>query len=190
MKFGLIAVLVCIGTVLVGIAATHPHELRPHRWLKIILSLPIVVLIASEFYQLSQIGGYFAVFGFAILAFIWKSPLAHLGMLGVHRLIYGDMNRHTGVQPDFFGPKALRKHGDIKEAIQLTERELEKDPLNYEGLLLLSELYQEGHHSGQALRPLTKLLNEAKLSREQREAVQSRQQRIEELRLVAELNVK
>jgi hypothetical protein len=189
MNFGVIAVLVSIGTVLAGIAATHPHELRPHRWLKIVLSLPIVLLITSEFYQLSQIGGYFAIWGFAILAFIWKSPMAHLGSLCVHRLIYGDMNRPTGVQPDFFGPKALRKHGDIKEAIHLCEQELAKEPLSYEGLLLLSELLLEDGKPERALKALESLGN-APLSDAQRKEVCARRDRIEQKRLVAELNAR
>jgi len=190
MSFGPTAVIVCLATIVAGLGATHPEELRPHRWLKIVLSLPIMVLITAQFYQLDQIGGYFAIWGFAILAFIWKSPLAHFGSLCVHRLIYGNMNQPTGVQPDFFGPKALRKHGDIKEALGLCKQELDKDPLNYEGLLLLSELCLESCDSVAALAPLKKLLNHGSLSSEQREAVRARQETIQESILVAELNSK
>jgi hypothetical protein len=190
MSFGAVAVVVCVVTVLLGILATHPLELREHRWLKIALSLPIVVLIASVFDQITVVGGYFAMFGIGVLGFIWKSPIAHLYAAGFCRLIYGDMNRNTGIRPNFHGPKALRSHGDLDDAIALTLAELEKDPHNYEGLLLLSELYEQSQGDRAAIPPLHSLLQKARLTNEQRAFIRARIEKLNERLIVAELNAR
>src|SRR5688500_13810505 len=141
MSFGAIAIIACLVTTVLGIAATHPHELREHRWLKIILSFPPVLIISSAGYATSAANAYFAAFSFAILAFIWKSPLAHFFSLVFMRMLTGDLNRPTGIRAEFGAAKSLHKHGDIDDAFLHTRRELEKDPFSYEGLLLLAQLH-------------------------------------------------
>lgn len=189
MSFGLTATLVSIVTILLGLAATRDLELRPFRWLKIALTLPIVLYLTFVFRnELERVTGYFAIFSFAILAVIWKSSMAHFGSLAVGRLIYGDMTRPTGIQADFSGPKALRKHGDLAEAIALAQQELEKEPHSYEGLLLLADLYLEADEQPRALKTMEKLLGNADLTKEQRDLVQARKEKIEEWELLARLN--
>ena len=188
MSFGAIAVIVCLVTVLAGIAATHPLELREHRWLKIALSLPLVVLIAATFHELAPVRGYFAMFSIGILGFIWKSPMAHLCSGGFLRLITGNMNQTSGIRAELAGPKALLKHGDLTDALAVTLRELEKDPLNYEGLLLLADTHEALDQPGPAARALEKLLRRPGLTADQRKMVRSRREKIEERQLVTTLN--
>jgi hypothetical protein len=115
MSFGAVAAIVCVLTIVAGTAATHHPELRDHRWLKIGLSLPIMVLVASVFYELGPFRGYFAMFGLGILGFIWKSPIAHLFTAGITPLIYGNMHQNSGIRGEFGGPRALFKHGDLED---------------------------------------------------------------------------
>jgi hypothetical protein len=190
MSFGGTAVVVCLTTILLGIAATHPLELRNHRWLRIILSLPVVVLIGSVFFELSPIRGYFAMWFIAVLAFIWAGPLSHHASAGFVRLIHGDGGRNTGIIANFGAAKAFRKHGEIVEAIALTESELEKEPTSYEGLVLLSELLEGAHHYSLAIAPLEKLLIQAALTPQQRERISTRKQSLEDRILVEKLNAR
>lgn len=160
----------CAATVGLGLAATYPLELRRNRWWRIIFSIPVVVLIASVFYELSILG-YFALWGFAILGFIWMGPMAHFGSVVLQRLLYGDFQRMSGVVADFGGAKALRKHGDLEDALRHTLAELEKEPSHYEGLLLLIGLYHDQREGAKALEAVQRLFGHAQLTQEQRRFV-------------------
>lgn len=188
MSFGASAVIACLVTIAAGLAATHPHELRDFRWLKIALSLPIVVLVVSVFQDLGPVRGYFAMFGLGILGFIWKTPIAHFFSFVFMRLIVGDWHRPTGVRAEFGGPKALLKHGDLPDALKLALQELDKEPLSYEGLLLLADIHEAMEQPPKAMAALQQLLNKPGLSADQRSMVSARIQKMEERRLIAALN--
>ena len=175
MSFKASAAIACVATILAGIAATHPLELRPSRWTRIIASLPIVLLITSVFNQLNAVSGYFALWGFGLLGFLWASPIAHAATSGVHHLIFGEQNRlSSGVHASFSGARALKRHGDLPEAIRLTEAELEKEPLSYEGLMLLSELFEQVGEQQKAIGALQHLLQSGNLTANQRKCVRDR----------------
>ena len=188
MSFAAAATLACFATVAAGLAATQHHELRAFRWLKIAVSLPLVVLIASVFDEMSGAGGWFALWPVALLGFIWKSPLAHLASAGVSRLIYGDLNRSTGIRAEFGGPKALLQHGDLEDALRVTLQELEKEPRNYEGGLLLSEIHQAMDQPKLAAKALERLLGSGGLTADQKHTVSARLAGIEDRLLIAALN--
>jgi hypothetical protein len=190
MSFKTIAALTCGVTLIAGLAATHPDDLRRYRWLRIGLSLPIVVLITSVFFQLDQVRGYFAMWGFGVLGFLWAGPMAHGTSWMVQQLIYGDQKRSTGVQASFAGARALRTHGDLKEAVELTQAELEKEPESYEGLLLLAELREEAGEHHQAARVLDRLLRIKNLSQEQRKCAFDRREKVGDWLVVRELNAR
>lgn len=188
MSFEAAAFIACLVTIAAGLAATHPEELRPFRWLKIALSLPIVVLVVSVFHELGPIRGYFAMFGIGVLGFIWKSPIAHFLSFGFTRLIVGDWQRPTGVRCELAGPRALFKRGDLPDALRLLLQELDKDPFNYEGLLLLADLHEAMDRPTEAAKPLEKLLNKPGLSADQTSMVSARLRTIQDRLLVAALN--
>lgn len=175
MSFTTSATMACAATVAIGAAATHPAELRARRWTRIILSLPIVVLIVSAFCRLDGFRGYFALWGFAILGFLWMEPMAYAATEGVQQIIFGDQSRVTsGVRASFSGARALRRHGDLDEAIRLTEAELEKEPTSYEGLLLLSELFEEAGEHAKAAASVERLIPNNALTAEQQKCVRHR----------------
>ena len=180
MSFGAIAIIVCLVTTILGIAATHPLELRDHRWLKIILSFPPVLMITSAAYETTAVNAYFGAFSFGILGFIWKSPMAHFFSLVFMRLLNGDLNRPTGIRAEFGAAKSLRKHGDIDDAFMHTRRELEKDPFNYEGLLLLAQLHIDVDEPERALEALDLILAKTPLTADQRAIIIATRQSVEE----------
>lgn len=174
MTFPAAALCTCAATIVLGYAATQPEELRQFRWLKIGLSMPPVLVITSAVIQLGAINAYFSAFSFAILAFIWRSPIAHAGSLVFMRLIQGDVNRVTsGVRAEFGAAKALRKHGDLDDALRQTKAEHEKEPYNYEGLILLAQIYLDLEDIEAARRSLDLVLRRSVLTPEQRTAVRS-----------------
>jgi tetratricopeptide (TPR) repeat protein len=104
------------------------------------------------------------------------------------RLIVGDWHRPTGVRVELGGARALKKHGEFAEALLLLKQELEKDPLDREGLLLLAELHDALQQPVEAMKALQKLLNNPGLSADQIGMVSERIRRIEERQLIASLN--
>jgi hypothetical protein len=190
MSFAAAATIACLVTIVAGIAATHHLELREHRWLKIALSLPLVVLITSVFHQLHAVSGYFAMWSIGILAFIWKSPIAHFFTFGFTKLIHGNPNQASGIRAEIAGPRALFKHGDLEEALRLTLQELEKEEFNYDGLLLLADIHEAMNQPAKATEALTKLLRRRGLTANQRKMIRARTAKIEEKILIATLNAK
>jgi len=191
MSFRTTAALACGVTVIAGFLATHPEDLRRHRWLRITVSLPIVVLIASIFYQLDQVRGYFGLWGMGALGLIWAGPMAYAASWLVHQLIFGDQNRGTsGVRASFAGARALRLHRNLGDAIRLTEAELEKEPESYEGLMLLAELCEETGEHLRAAQALDRLLRNKDLSGEQWRCAFDRREAVGEMLLLQELNMR
>ena len=180
MSYWATALIACVVTAALGLAATHAEEVREGRWLKLFLSMTPVLVISSAFHELSAINAYFGAFSFAILGFIWKSPIAHYGSLAFLRLLNGDMNRPTGIRAEFGAAKRLHIHGDLDDALKQTKQELEKDPYNYEGLLLLSQLYVDLDTPDRALNALDTLLAHTRLTAEQRTAVTRARQSLQD----------
>jgi hypothetical protein len=188
MLSGATALMACLATIVAGLAVTQHPELRCHRWLKIALSIPIVLLIVSAFQELGPVRGYFAMFGLGVLAFVWKGPMGHFLSFLFVRLLVGDWQRPTGVQVELGGVRALKKHREFSEALALLTQELDKDPLDHEGLLLLGELLEALQQPAAAAKALQKLLNKPGLSADQRSMVSARLRRVEERQLIGSLN--
>ena len=180
MNFGAIAFIGCLVTIILGIAATHPEELREHRWLKLLLSMPPVLVIASALSELGPINGFFSAFGIALLAFIWKSPLAHFFSLAFMRLLNGDMNRPTGIRAELGAARSLHKHGELDEALRQTKLELDKEPYHYEGLLLLAQIYIDMDKPERASKTLDLILARTPLTDEQRAMIRATRQQVDE----------
>jgi hypothetical protein len=185
MSYWATALIACVVTAALGLLLTHAEELREGRWLKLVVSIPPVLVISSAFHELSAINAYFGAFSFGILGFIWKSPIAHYGSLAFLRMLHGDMNRPTGIRAEFGAAKRLHIHGDLDDALKHTKQELEKEPCSYEGLLLLAQIYIDVDKPKCALETLDLLLARTPLSAEQRTAVTASRQALESSLLVA-----
>ena len=179
MSFGAIAFIGCLATIILGIAATHPEELREHRWLKMLLSIPPVLVVASALSELGPINGFFSAFCIALLAFIWKSPLAHFSSLAFMRLLSGDMNRPTGIRAELGAARSFYKHGELDDALRHTKLELDKEPYHYEGLLLLAQIYIDMDQPERALKTLDRILAKTPLTEEQRATIRVTRQQVD-----------
>ena len=179
MTFWSASALACLATVVTGAALTQPLELREYRWVRIAVSLPIVVLVTSVFWRMGLVNGYFGLVGIAVLAFIWRSPVTHYASVGIAQMIFGTPNAGGKIRADFGKAKALLRHGEVDEAIGQLNGELQKDPLSYEGLLLLTHCYMEKNDLKRALETVNKSLEKSQLSDEQREVVRTIKEEIE-----------
>jgi hypothetical protein len=180
MSYWATALIACLVTAAGGLALTYPEELRGGRWLKVVFSMPPVLVIASALHQLNHANAYLSAFSFGVLGFIWKSPIAHYGSLAFIRMLHGDLNRPTGIRAEFGAAKALHKHGELDDALLHTKRELEKDPQNYEGLLLLAQIHIDLEKPERALETIDRLLADTPLTEEQRIAVSTTRQSLED----------
>lgn len=173
--------------IVAGLALTQPEELRRDRWLKILLSIPVVIIITAGFYHLSAITGIFALFFTAVFAFIWKSPFAHFLAIGVSKIIF-EGNSRTGIHADIPGARALARHGDLDQAIAHLEAELEKEPFHYEGLLLLADGYKQRRQPERARKALLKLLKSPDLNADQQMLVEKELASLQNFVLLNQLN--
>jgi hypothetical protein len=181
MSFWVAALSVCAVATGLGYLATRPEELRELRWLKIVASMPPILIITWASYDLNLVNACFGTFSFAILAFLWKSPIAYAGSLLFMRMIQGDMNRlTTGVRAEFGAAKALHKHGDLDDALKHTRAELEKEPYSYEGLLLLAQIHIDLDQPERAMKAVDLILERTQLTEDQRKLIQQTRKAVEE----------
>ena len=174
-----------------GFWATHPLELRRGRLLRIGLSLPILLFATGGFYNQAGIeSGVAAVLSLAILAFIWSGVFAHYAAGGVGHAVFGNPNARTGVRADFGIPRAFERRGENEEAIQHTVYELEKEPMSYEGLSLLTSLYERVNQLDRSLAAAETMLKNDQLTPEQKIIAQGRVEELREKILIAELNAR
>jgi tetratricopeptide (TPR) repeat protein len=160
---------------------TNPAEMRPHRWVRIGLSVVPVSFLAGIFFgeglPCSPIGGIalmlWIVANGGVLCLLWLNPLSHLAAGGVVNLLDPDPGPSRYTRPDYGLAQSHRREGEIKEAIAATRRELEKEPANFEGLILLAQLYQDVNLPKDALRQLEVILNDPQATDEQKEAARA-----------------
>jgi hypothetical protein len=191
MTFPATAIVVSSVVSALGFWATHPEELRQGRFLRILVSLPILLFVTGGFYgQLGFQKGAAAVFALAILAFLWSGVLAYYTAGGVGRVVFGNPNARTGVRADFGIPRAFERRGEFDEAIQHTVYELEKEPMSYEGLCLLSSLYEQVSEMDRSLAAMETLLKSAQLTPEQTRVAQARAEQLRDKILIESINAR
>jgi hypothetical protein len=83
-------------------------------------------------------------------------------------ILMNEPGESSGAWPDFRAARSWAREGDIKKAIALTAAELEKEPENYEGLMLLGSLHADSGSVKLALRTTESLLRCAHLTEEQK----------------------
>lgn len=125
-------------------ALSHPVELRRGRWLKMAVSLPILVAVGWCFDQGSAALVQPMVGCVILFAVIWLKHFTWFAAEAVHRLLHGRPNQGGGgFVPDYRGARSRVEDGDYDQAIEYVQFELAKEPGNFEGLWLLAAIYQE-----------------------------------------------
>jgi hypothetical protein len=185
-----VAIAACV-TILLGVWMTHPEELRPRRWGRILVTLPFTCWIANAFatpIDLAQ--GMFSFFWSFFVAFFWRDVFAHYVSDQIMKSMIGFSPFARGVEVDLQYVKSAIRFGETDRAVELLEEELEKEPYSYEGLLLLSSLNAELKRWEAAIAPLGLLLENGRLSHEQRAHVGELKKKLEDSLLVEQLNAR
>lgn len=143
------SVFVGCGIVLM-LGLSHPEELRKGRWLKMVVSLPLLIFLALMLaWKPGDQGAAFGnvVFyagGVIVFAIVWMRNFTWFGAQAFHRLIHGNPGQGGGgFVPDYRGARSRVEDGDYDQAIEYVKFELAKEPGNFEGLWLLAAIYQE-----------------------------------------------
>jgi hypothetical protein len=160
------------------IAVTQPIDLRAHRWRRIGLSLPWVTFLGQILIDRGLPGGWtggvatmmWLSVNIGILGLIWGGPLAGLAAHGVVRLLDPPFQEARLTRPDFSAARRHRQEGELKEAVEAARKELKKDAVNYEGLILLAQLYQDLNLPEEALKQLDIILGNPQATDDQKEA--------------------
>lgn len=95
--------------------------------------------------------------------------------------LMSEPDQHSGAWPNFKTPRLLAADGNLAEAIQFAEIELEKEPENLEGLLLLASLHEDKGHPGKAIRYWRQVEQSPASTQAQKELAHATRQRLEKL---------
>lgn len=177
-------ILILAIAVMIMLGLSHPLELRPGRGLKTALSLPFVSVAAlvASLSASSPVGGLGQVMVYAfctiIVAVVWASNLAWFGARFFNHLLHGSERAGGGFRPDFTLVRHHVKEDDLDEAYRHLKEELDKDPKNYEGLLLLAQIRLNQKRVKDAVAALEIIINNSEATDVQRETARSEKQRI------------
>lgn len=162
---------------------SHPLELRSDRWLKVAFSVPLVFLIVTAMTsELDRGRGLRLIISVAVLGFVWCGNIACLCSGSFANFFHGDISSPTGMGLNFRYAKNHRRDGEIEQAIAAIEHELQKDPKNFEGLMLLAGVYQDMKQPEKALVQLEIVSNNSEATEAQKEVARAEIERCEQLR--------
>jgi hypothetical protein len=174
--------LICAAALIVFLFLSHPLELRSTRWRKILLSAPLVFLVAIGMSSSLDFKlGLASVAGVVVLSFIWCGNLSWFFGGSFAGFFYGDISSPTGMGVNFRYAKNHRRDGELKQAIVAIEHELKKDPKNFEGLLLLAGVYQDLKQPEKALVQLAIVSNNPDATESQKEVARAEVKQCEQL---------
>ncbi len=150
--------------------SSHP-DLREERKRAILRSLPLLYLLS--------LWNVFSWIAIVILAFLWHSILSwHFARIFTASM-FGTGRAGGSFRPEYHMVRHFLKIGDPVQAQRALNEELEKDPLNYEGLLLQAQLHLDLKKHALAVKDLEKILSNPVATDAQKEIARSEKQRIE-----------
>jgi tetratricopeptide (TPR) repeat protein len=153
---------------------TQPEELRRHRWWRILASLPLIFCVLTFFLPLF-------IAGLGILAVIWSDILSHYAGGWFSDFLHRDVSSETGIKPDFRYARNHRRDGERDQAIACIRHELGKDPKNFEGHLLLAEIYEDLNQPREALAQLEIIIDNTEATPDQKEVARREQDNCRQL---------
>ena len=168
----------CIALMAGLYALTKPPEMRRHRWLKLAVSFPLVLMLANAFTLVVKPGAYGSIPGglgaiaaIVLLGFLWCGNIAHFTSRKTTSFLFGDGRGGGGFVPDYKEARWKAEAGELDAAIELTKEQLEKSPTDYEGLTFLATLYNETNRPKDALAQLDRILANPHVTDTQRHEV-------------------
>jgi|SRR5581483_11714559 len=167
-----IAVVAVIEAILFFL--TRPEELQNRRWTRLAISF---FLVAAG----TMLGPLVTIVAMAFMAFLWTDVLSHYAAGGIVNFLHRDISSETGIRADFRYARNHRRDGETDKAITAIERELEKEPTNYEGLMLLAEIYEDLNQPGEALKHLQIIMDNSGATEDQKNYAQWEQEKCRQL---------
>jgi hypothetical protein len=180
-----------VAVVLIGVAGliwlTNPPELRRFRYVRIALSVPLLYVIGAVGSQrlvwgmtegISFFEGLAIVASVVGLAIIWAGGGAWLAARTVSGLMETEPTKLTGPYPEFRFARNCLRDGDLEGALAEAKRELKKDGANFEGLMLLSDIYQDLNSPSKAIAALGVILKSEKATDDQKKLARDVRNRI------------
>ncbi len=162
---------------------SNPIELRSGRWLKIAISLPLVLgFIGGMSSGLNARGGLILISCIVALAFVWCANLSWFFAGSFANFFYSDISSPTGIRSDFRYAKIHRRDGELEQAVAAIEHELKKEPENFEGLILLAGVYNDMKQPEKAMAQLEIVSNAPGATEAQKEVARGENKRCEQLK--------
>ncbi|HVY68537.1 MAG TPA: hypothetical protein VHH73_01325 [Verrucomicrobiae bacterium] len=156
---------------------TTPQELHYYRGWRLALSLLLVWTIAGLWSPSRPTSGMIpGIFLFVMLGFLWSPAISHWTAGGLIRFLYGGGG--GGFRADFYFARARAAEGDAEGTVRALREELGKDPLNYEGLMLLASAYQHLQKPDDALAQVDLILGNPGATDAQKEIARAAREEI------------
>lgn len=175
--------------ILLMLALSQPEELRRGRWVKMTLSMPVLIFLGwllgfQPGNEATAIGNVtFYAGGVVVFGLIWMRNFTWFGAQAFLRLTHGSGRAGGGFVPDYRAARARVDDGDYDQAIEYVKHELAKEPGNFEGLWLLAAIYQEQKKIPEAVQQLDLILACPTSTPEQIASARAAQQQLRALQI-------
>jgi hypothetical protein len=173
------------GAAVVMLLLSRPPELRRWRAVKMWVSLPMlavagVIMAINAGDPASAIGqvGFYAFF-IGIPAIMWAPEMAWHSSRLLSTLLHGDGRAGGGFRPEYHLARHYLKEGDLAEALRHCQEELDKEPNDFEGLLLLAQIWLDRKRPPEAIKALERIIASPLATDEQRATAIAEKQRLE-----------
>jgi hypothetical protein len=162
MSVGFVIVVFIVLVIVVGVPiiywSNRPEAEKRTAWARILRSIPLIGSVSS-------------------LLFIWADMICDCvaGWL-VNFLFEGGFSR-TGQHPDYRLARLHRRDGERAEAMAAIRTELDKDAKNFEGRLMLAEIYEDMNQPKEAMEQIDIILNNPAATPDQKEVARNEREK-------------
>ena len=147
---GTVGLVVAIGLVGAGIIFMLKKSYDPARMLlKIVVTIPFVVLCIGFAQKMGPFGPFLIVFMAIVLSYMWTPHLSDMLVSPLTNLFDGGSER-PDYKPFYSIATTKRKRGKYAEAIAEVRKQLERFPNDFEGVMLLAGIQAENQNDLQA----------------------------------------
>ena len=164
----LIPFLSCLFVIPVLIWLMRAEDPPKGTWFRFLITLVAVWNIADSWQgQLSMAMGK-GVFLLAGVVFLWMPYYGRRLSAAFAKYIYSIPQKRGAFRPDYQEARSAAEIGDIQRAFELIRDELEKEPRNFEGLMLLASGLQSQKEPEKAMMAMKKILDNPDATPEQK----------------------
>jgi hypothetical protein len=119
--------------------------------------------------------------GASFIVFMWADMISDIMSGWLINILFEGGSSETGRFPDYHYAKNHRRDGERDKAIAAIQNELRKDPRNFEGRMLLAEIYQDLSQPKEALAQLDIILANPDATPDQKEVARNERENCRQL---------